>query len=206
MNRLTFLAMPVALLLALALAACGGDDGGEDEDQITEVIETVTTGGDPADCTELRTQRFVEQAEFQTGEAAVQSCREDYAEDTQADSVEVSSVQVDGDTATAEVAVTGGGLDNQTVELGLVKEGDQWKLDELVRFVELDRPPLNTAFAVEIQGSEELAPQTRQCIVDEFEGLTDQAVEDLFVAGNREEFEQLFSPCIAVEVEARGAG
>jgi hypothetical protein len=32
-----------ALLAALTLAACGGD-GGEDEDEITQVIETVATG------------------------------------------------------------------------------------------------------------------------------------------------------------------
>jgi hypothetical protein len=205
MNRLTFLALPVALL-ALALAACGGDDGGEDEDQIAEVIETVTTDPDANSCTELRTQEFVEQTEFETGEEAVQSCREDIAEQNQADSVEVSNVEVEGDSATAEVAVTGGGLDGQTVELALVKEDDQWKLDQLVSFIELDRASLDAAFTEEIQGSGDVVPQTRQCIADEFTALSDQQVEDLFVSGDQSQFEELFAPCIEIEAQARGAG
>ena len=54
--------MFAAILAALALAACGGDDGGsEDEDQITEAIEKSATEADASACTELQTQNFVEQ-------------------------------------------------------------------------------------------------------------------------------------------------
>ncbi len=118
-------ARPAALaaLAALAFAGCGEDASDGDEAQITEAIERVATSGDLAVCTELQTQRFTEQVvgEGLSGEKAVKAC-EANAELGVADGAEVSAIEADGETATANVALTGSTFDSQTLELGLVRE------------------------------------------------------------------------------------
>ena len=61
--------VPLALLSAaalLTLTACGGG-GPSDEDKIAETIEKAATTSDPSTCTELETQRFVEQNSTEKG-------------------------------------------------------------------------------------------------------------------------------------------
>src|SRR5262245_53805225 len=121
----------VAVFAAFALAACGGGDdaSSEDQDQITQAINAAAASGDPSACTQYQTQRFLEQTNDGTGEAAVKSCEQDAA-DSVADSVDVTDIEVDGDSATAKAAVTGSVFDGQTLDIALVKEGDVWKLDQ----------------------------------------------------------------------------
>src|SRR5262245_55412419 len=112
----------LAFALPLTLAACGGGDSGDDEGDVTEVIETSVKTTDPADCTKLATQQFLEQTTFETGDAAVQQCEEDATDPTgDPDSVEVSDVSVDGDTASANVAFTGGTFDGSTISVEVAK-------------------------------------------------------------------------------------
>jgi hypothetical protein len=55
------LLVPASLiLLALGLGACGSSGSGEAA-KVEEAIESSATSTDPADCTKLETQRFVEQ-------------------------------------------------------------------------------------------------------------------------------------------------
>ena len=128
--------------LPLGLVACGGDNGSsEDEDQITAAIERAATSGDPAACTEVQTAKFTQQTSgepSQSAAAAVKSCQRD-ASDTAADKVEVTDIEVDGDSATAKAEATGSVFDGQTLDIALVKEGDQWKLDEFKGFEDFDR-------------------------------------------------------------------
>jgi hypothetical protein len=134
--------VPLALLAAapFLLAACGGDDSSQDEDDITAAIEQAGTSDEASKCTELQTQAFTEQTEFASGEEAITTCEENAGDgDVAGESVEVSNVEVDGDTATAEADFSGGGLDGQTLTISLVKEGDQWKLDSLDEFVDFDK-------------------------------------------------------------------
>ena len=58
-------------------------------------------------------------------------------DDVAAESVEVESFEVDGETATAEATFTGGSLGGQAIAISLVKEEDQWKLDALDEFIDL---------------------------------------------------------------------
>src|SRR5688500_8759981 len=141
-----------ALTSVLVLAACGSDDSSddssEDEDQITEAIEFSATSGDPAACTEAQTANFTQQTSGgpgQSAEEAVASCKKQAA-DTPADEVEVSNIEIDGDSATADAAVTGNLFDGQTLDLALVKEGDAWKLDRFAGFAEFDREALERSF------------------------------------------------------------
>jgi ABC-type glycerol-3-phosphate transport system substrate-binding protein len=191
MIRARFILLILALAaFSFALAACGGDD---DEDQITEAIEFAATSGDPAACTEAQTLRFTEQTTGQQGAAALKQCRRD-AEDDTADSVDVSNIEVDGDSATAEGAVSGSFFDGQTVAVALVKQDDEWKLDELTGFVDLDRD----AFVATIEREFRADPEERQatsCVVKNLEGLSDQQFEDLFLNSGSKLEDQVFTPC-----------
>jgi hypothetical protein len=180
-------------LLAAMFVGCDGD-GSEDEDQITEAIETSATSSDPSVCTEVQTQQFNEQTSGETGEAALQSCRDNTNEDV-ADSVEVSNIEVDGDAATAEVEVTGSFLNESTIEVALVKEDDQWKLDQLVDFAEFAREAFEAAFEEEVRSDEEIPPRAADCIVEEFKGFSDEEAQRFLLSPGESGGEELFSAC-----------
>lgn len=114
------LALAVMLAVPFGASACGGDDK-SDEEQIRDVIELVNAkkkeacdnlsdkylrdviGGDKDDC------------EKQVGE-------------TPRNAVKIKNVKVDGDRATVSGDIQGG-----SGRIFLVKEGDDWKLDDVKR-------------------------------------------------------------------------
>lgn len=104
------LAVPV-----LALAACGGSS---DEDQITDII--VEGGKDPVAICDHLSDDLMET--FGSLEACQESARQSADEDPD---VEVRSVEIDGDTATAKI---NGSEGDQTVTF--TKDGDDWKVTE----------------------------------------------------------------------------
>jgi hypothetical protein len=188
----------LAIVAAVGLGACG--DGGDDqepsaeEQQIAKVIEEAAIRADPANCSELQTESFNEQIYLETGEEATEACEEEPEED-QADSVEVSEIEVDGTTATAEAAIGGGDFDGQTLALELVKEDEQWKIDRLADFAELDRDSLNAAFAENVDRDGETPEELRDCVVEEFESFSDHEVEDLYLSGDPQRFLDAFGAC-----------
>jgi hypothetical protein len=177
--------------LAIGVATCGG--GNQDEDQIREAIETAATSGDPTACTDVETQHFVDQISFGSGQAALKTCKKEAAQ-TPADSIEVSNIQVDGDTATADGAATGQIFDGQTLEISLVKDGDQWKLDQLTGFAEFDRDAFDAAFEKEISGGSGAPAKVRPCLLEQVKGLSDQELQDKLLSSN-EALDKVFSPC-----------
>jgi hypothetical protein len=191
-----------ALALATGLVACGddGDDGGDqpsgDEAQIADVIETTSTSTDPAHCTDLETQRFVEQTTSEQGEDALVECQED-DEENNADSVEITNVKVDGTTATADVAFTGSALDGQVVNLSLVKEGEQWKLDYVERFVEFDRQAYIGAIRELLLASDDPPVDEEQadCVVAALDEQDDATLQELFLSGDDAQLTELITPC-----------
>jgi hypothetical protein len=129
-----------ALLLAFALVAsaagCGGDDGsGSSGDsassEITGVLETFFTTSDPIQCEQV-TQRGFERfsPSVALAEDPVAECKKTLEPGGEAESVEVTDVSVDGDSATATVASVGGPFAGAVAELTLVDEGG-WKIDGL---------------------------------------------------------------------------
>jgi hypothetical protein len=180
------------LTFAIALAACGDGDSEEDS-QIRDAIETAATSGDPAACTQVETQRFVDQISFGSGQAALKACRKE-ASETPADSIEVSDIEVDGDIATAEGAATGQIFDGQTLVISLVKEGDQWKLDQITGFAAFDRDAFNAAFAAEINGGAEFPAKVDECLVGQVSGLSDEELQNKLLSSD-EALDTVFTPC-----------
>lgn len=196
------LTLLATLALAVGLLACGddADDGGDkpagDEAEISEVIETTSTSADPTHCTELETQRFVEQTTAEQGEDALVECQED-DDESNADSVEVTNVTVNGATATADAAFTGSGLDGQAVNLSLVKEGEQWKLDHIERFVNFDKQAFLDAVRELLLASDDPPVDEEQadCVVTALGAEDDASLQQQFLSGDDTQLEQLITPC-----------
>ncbi|HEX5592472.1 MAG TPA: hypothetical protein VFX35_03880 [Solirubrobacterales bacterium] len=197
MRKLHLALLPALLLaLALGLAACGG--GGEsDEDKIVSTIEESATSTDPAICEETQTQAFMEQTTSAGGAAAVKACEEETKEEAgnDPDSVTVSEVEIDGDTATANAEFKGGTFDAQTLELALVEDEGDWKIDELAGFAEFDAEGLVAAFAEQIEAEPGIEPETASCLVEGIEELSDSELESIVVENNTEVFGELSESC-----------
>ena len=192
-ERLLFLPC-IAILLALGLSACGG--GSDETGKVEGVIETSATTTDPADCKKLETQRFMEQVSQESGNAAVEECEEEAKKDEGSESVTISEVKVDGSSATAEAALKGGGFDGQTVEVALVKDGDQWKMDEVVKFTKLDQARLVEFFKEELsKPSSELSPKLAGCFVEAFEGGSQAEIEELLLSRSSKALEEVAEAC-----------
>jgi hypothetical protein len=189
--------LALSVAAALAISACGGDDGDGDTDQITEAIETSVTSTDPADCTKLETQNFLEQTELETGDAAVESCEEDATDETDnPDSVEVTNVEADGDAGTADVAFSGGPFDGSTLSVALIKEDDQWKLDEITDIPDFNFESFKAAFEEEIAADETVPPEVGTCITEAFDAAGADAVKDVFLSGDQSQLLGLIGDCV----------
>lgn len=152
MSRLHYGVLAAALVLAAAaLSACGSSSSSSaDDSAITAAITKAATSGDPAACTSVQTPAFNAQTSGGNGNGDPTAACEKSAASTAAKTVDVTNIKVDGDKATADVAITGATLDGQTVAIALVKQGGQWKLDKVNSFVKFDRNKLIAAFGNQV--------------------------------------------------------
>lgn len=185
MNLRTQFLLPIVAVLAIVLAGCGGGDN--DEDEITEVIETATVS-DPSECTEVQTLRFTEQNQLAEGEDAIEACREDERDASDdPEAIEVSEIEIDGDSATANAAFDGGVFDQQELKVSLVKDDDQWKLDQIVEFVELDQDRFAEAFVeTATSGPDPVPADAAECIAENFRTAPPGELEDALLSGSQD--------------------
>jgi len=206
--RKFLLFLPVLLIVALfPLAGCGGGDdtdtgaadtsatGGGDEAQITDVITTAATTTSRDNCVNLETTRFVEQNAAKTGQAAIQDCETNDPGETDADSVDVTNIQVSGDTATADVAITGSTFDGQTLSVSLVKEGDQWKLDHFDSFVKYDAQAFADSLGTSLKAQGQLTPAQISCVQKVVTTTSASQIEAAILSGQSAQISALFSNC-----------
>jgi hypothetical protein len=194
-GQVGFAVAGIASLAVFGLTACGSSDSNSaDQDQITTAITQAATSGDPSACTKYQTVKFDEQTSSGTGQAAVRSCEKDAAQ-TAADNVDVTDVNVEGDTATAKAKATGSIFDGQTLELALVKEGDQWKLDQFTGFENFNKEAMINAFREQLSQEAGTTPQAVQCVVQQFQQASDEQMEAIFTSSNPQAENQIFAPC-----------
>jgi hypothetical protein len=193
--RKRLLLLPCILILsALSFTACGSSGG--DEGEIEEAIEVSATTTNPADCKKLNTQQFMEQTTQESGDAAVEECEEEAKEDEGSESVSVSKVEVDGSDATAVAALSGGRLDGQALKLALVKDGDQWKLDEVVEFTKFNQAKLIEVLEEGLaEPGSEVDPKFGGCIIEAFKQGSQAEVEELVFGKSPQALEEVFEAC-----------
>ena len=189
------LLIPLMLLgLALLISACGG--GESDEDKITNAIETAATSTDPAVCKETQTLGFMEQTNSGTGKEAEKECEEEAKEaENNPDSVSVSDIKVEGEDATAAVEFEGGNFDGQTMEIALVEEDGDWKLDEMTGFVNFDPAPIIKTLQEQLEKEASIEPQVTSCIVEGLEELPEEEFEKLVIENNSQPIVELAESC-----------
>jgi predicted small secreted protein len=198
LNKRLVLLPCLLILSALVLSACGGGGGSGDESQIEEAIETSATSADPSNCTKFETLKFDEQGAQVEGAAAIKACEKEAKEpEEKAESVEVSNIEVNGSKASAEAAITGGGFDGQTLEVNLVKDGEQWKLDELAGFAKLDQSKVVAALAKQFEGDKSVNKEIATCIENGFEEASQAEVEELLLSGSSKPIEELAAGCVS---------
>lgn len=192
-ERLLFI--PCLLVFsALAFSACGG--GSSEESKVEEAIETAAASKDPADCKRLQTRQFTEQVSHEGGGDAVERCEEEAKKGEGFEAATVSSVRIEGPNATARVALRGGTLDGQTVELALVKSGDQWKLDEIVEFIHFDEPKLIEEFESKfIKNPSGGSSKFASCFVKALYQGGKQEIEELLLTTSNDELEGVAKLC-----------
>jgi len=184
------------LALSLGLVACGGGSESS-EDQVVDVIETAAASTDPADCTALTTQAFLEQTELSKGAEAVKSCEENAEDDSDdPETVEVQNVEVDGTDATADVEFSGGTFDGQTLMVALVEEDGDWKLDELTDFVAFDQEKLADTLEAQLKkGDDALEPALAECFAETFREIAKSDAEEIMIGGSQKPIVQIIEGC-----------
>jgi hypothetical protein len=193
--RLSLLALALISAAAL-LAACGGGGGNDDTAQITDLIQTAVKSTDPADCTKLQTQQFVEQTELQSGQAAIQQCQKD-ATDTSdnPDSVDVTKVTSSGATGSADVTFHGGSFDGSTLTVAVSKNGDQWKLDKITDIPTFNFGGMVAALSAKLNSDSTIPPQVANCIAATFNNAGPDQVKSIILSGRGDQLSALFSTC-----------
>jgi len=196
--KLRFVWLPCLLLIsALAFAACGGggSDSGDEEAIEAAIVRSATTA-DPANCTEVETQTFIEQQSDESGAQAVKECeREAKDASNNAKTVKVTKIKIDGSEASADAAITGGGFDGQVVSISLLEEDGAWKLDELTGFARLDTARLAEIFGEKLEETGELTPEQTSCIVEGLEAASKAQAEELVLGGSTDPLVELAEGC-----------
>jgi hypothetical protein len=190
------LLLAASISVAALLAACGGGGGSDDNAQITDLIQSSVKSTDPADCTKVETQQFLEQTELASGPAALEQCRKDASDTTDnPDSVDVTDVKSSGNTGSANVTFHGGSFDGSTLSVSLTKDGDQWKLDKITDIPTFNLSGMVQALSARLQADSSIPPQVGSCVVQAFNDAGADQVKSIILSGNGNQLTALFSSC-----------
>ncbi len=197
----SLLILPLVLIAsAPALTACGGGSsssgGSGDEAAIEEAVEKSATTTDPSKCTEFQTEEFNEQDQAVSGKEALKACEESAkAAESPAESVDVSNIKIEGETATAEAAISGSALNGQSVEIELTQEAGNWKLNQFLGFAKFDGKALGEGLEEELEGQEGVSASLAKCVSEGFANLSQKEAESMAFEGNVEAVEELAKSC-----------
>jgi ABC-type glycerol-3-phosphate transport system substrate-binding protein len=188
------LLLPLLLLAAaLALSACGGGSSSSgDEASIETAIEEVATSEDPATCAKYQTESFTEAED----EGGLTECEEIAEAGTSvSESVAVSNIEIEGETATADAAITGNVLDGQTIEAEVVKEGGAWKLNAITGFAKFDSAAFSESLEERLAAEEGISPELAACVTEGLGEISQEEAEEFFLEHEQEPLEKAAQEC-----------
>jgi hypothetical protein len=125
----------ICVVLVAVLAGCGGDDkggaksgggGGSDESAIRDVVIKNATSNDPAICTQIYTDNYLDYNFFGSSKKDPKKCEDNVKDGSPVpeSKVKISDLKVTGSKATVIVQDVG-----EPVQYTLKKESDGWKID-----------------------------------------------------------------------------
>lgn len=195
--RAAFLALLAGMFL---LVGCGRTDE-HPRAWIRGTIKAFILGDNPTSCRLLITPRFAEQTTALRGSSAVRAC-EGQARRSRRDArtVRVGKVDLNGQVADAAVAIRGGDLDGQTVELRLIEKAGFWKLDRFTRLVRLNRYALLRTFAREYrQRQESTTTGVGGCVLRVLRRAPKQRIAAFLFSGPADAIRRVYEDCDAEE-------
>ena len=197
----SLLMLPLVLLVAaFAVAGCGGggsssSGGSSDETAISKAIEESATTTDPSKCTKYQTEAFNEQ-DARESTNPLKSCEESAESNEEpAESVNVSNIEIDGETATAQAEIEGSSLNGQSVEIEMAKEEGAWKLNQFIEFSSYDGKGLGETLTKELEKEGEVSASLAKCVGEGFAEISQQEAEAVIFAGEAEGLEELAKSC-----------
>ncbi len=182
--------LPLALLVGGALlSGCGGADS--DQQQIQDLLVHGFTTDEPAqECEGALSTGLLNKT---YGSAARCRTVEKKAEQGKPKAVQVSAVKVDGDTATAFVALKGGNQDGTRGAIELVRQGEDWRIDAFSAAL------LRSTFEATMKAERDLPTAVRACLADGIRNLADDELLDFAYAtiGQRPKGQKLLRTMLA---------
>jgi len=170
------------ILAALVLASCGG--GGERE-ALEAMIRAATADTGPGSCLKYETLHFLEDNYRREGDAAVRACEESALDllDEKPRSVDVSHIDIAGDSAAAVLRFEGSLVDGQKMRYEFVKREGKWKFDEIVAFVDLDAPHLILELGRKglLGAKSPREAENVACWIGRMERMSDRTLEELLL-------------------------
>ena len=123
-------ALPIALvLLAFALAACGGDDEADAQQVVRDFVTATNERDGDTLCGELLTQEFKEKATGATGDRVDEVCKQqlELTQDFELELISIGKTTVEGDRATVRTMLNTDGVEAPRI-FQLEKEDGDWRL------------------------------------------------------------------------------
>jgi hypothetical protein len=120
----------LAVLLTLALSACGGgDDSGDAKQAVRDFVQATNDRDGDRLCGDLLSQEYMEKATGASGDKAKDACKQQLSliKGLKLRLVAVGDAEVDGDRATVRATIATGGQ-RQSRSFQLAKEDGSWKL------------------------------------------------------------------------------
>ena len=120
----------VALMVTLALSACGGGDDADDAKQtVRDFVQATNDRDGDRLCGDLLSQEYMEKATGASGDQAQDACKQQLSliKGLKLRLVAMGDARVDGDRATVRATIVTGGQ-RQSRSFQLAKEDGSWKL------------------------------------------------------------------------------
>ncbi len=158
-----------------ALGACGssGGSGSDSSKQITDTLNTgLTTNSPNVLCTKTFSSGFISRV-YGSQAKCIAVETKNAKTNKPATAVKVTNINVDGGTATAVVAVTGGDQDGANGQLSLVSQKDGWRVEDLSTAL------LRSQFDAGVKNDRSVAAALKTCIAGKVSGLDDAAFRSL---------------------------